>query len=251
MTFRFTLNKFPVNGALKDECGLPFGCVIQPFAQMEHLPVDAQDLPPAEDVARCEECYAYINPYCSFERGVWICSLCGTDNPIHSGSKYYRHASRIKLPELRDTTVEFDVMDPVLEEEDDDLGEEVTQIRGRPVYVALVDLAASEDFLELVKSSLLAALEALAPSALFGLITFSHKVGLYDVHGSVPVVKSVPLSPEGGSSSPPATVELEDAMPLQSLLAPVGAFKDQIGAALETLKPISVRGASGRFRPRG
>ena len=47
----------------------------------------------------------------------------------------------------------------------------------RPVYVALVDTCCSEDFLELVKGALLAALEALPPVALFGLVTFSDKVG--------------------------------------------------------------------------
>lgn len=42
--------------------------------------------------------------------------------------------------------------------------------------MALVDLTCSIDFLELVKSGLLAALEAVPPASLFGLVTFSHKV---------------------------------------------------------------------------
>ena len=45
-----------------------------------------------------------------------------------------------------------------------------------PCTIALVDVDADEHFLELVKSALLAALEALPPSSKFGLITFSHKV---------------------------------------------------------------------------
>lgn len=49
-------------------------------------------------------------------------------------------------------------------------------IDGRPIYIALVDLTCSLDFLELVKSGLLAALEAVPPAAQFGLVTFSHKV---------------------------------------------------------------------------
>lgn len=47
---------------------------------------------------------------------------------------------------------------------------------GQPIYLALVDVTCSLDFLELVKSGLLAALEALVPNALFGLVTFSSKV---------------------------------------------------------------------------
>jgi secreted protein with Ig-like and vWFA domain len=41
-----------------------------------------------------------------------------------------------------------------------------------------VGWTADEEYLELVKSALLAALEALPPVALFGVITFSDKVGI-------------------------------------------------------------------------
>lgn len=48
-----------------------------------------------------------------------------------------------------------------------------------PILLALVDLSrgADEDFVELTRSALLAALEALPPYALFGLITFGTQVG--------------------------------------------------------------------------
>lgn len=114
--------------------------------------------------------------------------------------------------------------------------------------IALNHCAASEEFLELIKSSLLAALEgwwprpldigcvefcvlvldcqlklvcfitALAPGSLFGLATFSHKIGLYDVQGPVPVVKNVFIPPDVEDTLP---MELEDVMPLLSFLAPV------------------------------
>lgn len=44
--------------------------------------------------------------------------------------------------------------------------------------MALVDLHAGDAFVELVKSALLAALEALPPASRFALVTFSHKVGV-------------------------------------------------------------------------
>ncbi|RVW86941.1 Protein transport protein Sec24-like CEF [Vitis vinifera] len=94
----------------------------------------------------------------------------------------------------------------------------------------------SEEFLELIKSSLLAALEALGPGALFGLATFSHKIGLYDVQGPVPVVKNVFVPADSDASLP---IELEDVMPLLSFLAPVETCKDRIASALETLKPTT------------
>ena len=46
----------------------------------------------------------------------------------------------------------------------------------RPLWVALVDTTGTEEYLELVRCSLLAALEALPPCTEFGLATFSDKV---------------------------------------------------------------------------
>jgi len=51
------------------------------------------------------------------------------------------------------------------------------EVEVTPVYVALVDATGSEDYIELVKSALLAALESLPQSALFGLATFTNQVG--------------------------------------------------------------------------
>lgn len=112
--------------------------------------------------------------------------------------------------------------------------EEATQ--ALPVYVAAVDLSSSEEFLELTKSALLAALEALGPGSLFGLATFSHKLGLYDVQGPIPVVKNVIIPPDVEGTLP---IELEDVMPLLQFLAPVETCKDRIASALETLRPTT------------
>lgn len=115
-------------------------------------------------------------------------------------------------------------------------GNEEEAMQARPVYVAAVDLSSSEEFLELVKSALLAALEALGPGSLFGLATFSHKIGLYDVQGPVPVVKNVFIPPDVDDTLP---MELEDVMPLLSFLAPVETCKDRIASALEALRPTN------------
>ena len=48
-----------------------------------------------------------------------------------------------------------------------------------PVWIALVDVAGSSEFMELVRSALSAALEALPPAALLGLITFSRQAWSY------------------------------------------------------------------------
>jgi len=61
-------------------------------------------------------------------------------------------------------------------------------------------------------------LAAINPGALFGLITFSHKIGLYDVQGPIPVVKYVSIPPDMDGKLP---VDLDMAMPLPAFLAPV------------------------------
>lgn len=67
---------------------------------------------------------------------------------------------------------------------------------------------------------------ALSPGSLFGLATFSHKIGLYDVQGPIPVVKNVFIPPDAESSLP---LELGDAMPLLQFLAPVWSFMVNVG----------------------
>ncbi|CAI5496509.1 unnamed protein product [Closterium sp. Naga37s-1] len=133
----------------------------------------------------------------------------------------------------------------------------------------MVDVSGSEEFLELVKSSLLAALEALSPAALFGLVTFGSKVGLYDLQGPVAAVKSVaiPSSPSLCSHpayiplhpSPPPTrwgpvaavksvaipsssahrlpLALGDLLPLPAFLASLSRHKEDAAAALKTPRP--------------
>ena len=56
---------------------------------------------------------------------------------------------------------------------------------GAPVVLALVDVAGCDDFVEVVKSALLALVESLPPGAQFGLITFSDRIGLHDLQGAL------------------------------------------------------------------
>ena len=55
----------PVSAALKDRSGLPWGCVVRPFASPRdgsRLPVVAE-----KDIERCANCFAYPNHLCAFE----------------------------------------------------------------------------------------------------------------------------------------------------------------------------------------
>ena len=62
----FTLS-FNLAGALKDESGLPFACVVQPFAKAEDAPLSKPSAVRAKEVGRCRHCYACATPHtCKF-----------------------------------------------------------------------------------------------------------------------------------------------------------------------------------------
>ncbi|KAL6499741.1 Protein transport protein S23 D [Orobanche gracilis] len=222
MAVRPTMIRFPVDPREQEACGLPWGVTLTPFAAK-----DENDIPPVfglggEMLPRCENCWAYYNTYCEQDQWSWDCVLCGTTNGLSSES-IARYALPESCPENMSSFIDLEL--PL---------EESEEMQARPVYVAAVDLTSSEEFLELTKSALLAALEALGPGSLFGLATFSHKIGLYDVQGPIPVVKNAFIPPDGNLA-----MELEDVMPLFSFLAPVDTCKDSIASALETLKPTT------------
>nr|XP_009411948.1 PREDICTED: protein transport protein SEC23-like [Musa acuminata subsp. malaccensis] len=226
MAVRATVSRFPVDADALESSGLPWGATVTPFA-----PADERGAVPIYGsgghlLPRCDNCWAYLSTLCELERWGWTCALCGSFNGLDSAT-LDRYARPHDCPELSSSFIDLEI--PVE-------GSGEAEIQARPVYVAAVDLSSSEEFLELVKSSLLAALEALVPGSLFGLVTFSHKVGIYDVQGPIAVVKNVFIPPDSEGRLP---VDLEDVMPLLSFLAPVETCKDRIAAALETLKPTT------------
>eukprot|EP00899_Mesostigma_viride_P006955 jgi/Mesvir1/16260/Mv08506-RA.2 len=233
MSLRFTSDYFPRNGSIKDQTALPWGCVVKPFAPLSKIPLESPNLVDASVLARCEECFGYINWCCQVERHVWRCALCDTYNSFtypregREKGRYSRSAARGSLPELSMDVYEFQVA----RQDSSTIGEDVNV---HPVYIAAVDLSAGEEFLDLVKSSLVAALEGMGPGSLFGLITYAERVGMYDFMGALPVVKHVLIGRDGELAS-----DLAHVMPLDSLLAPVDEYKDHITAALETLRPAT------------
>ncbi|CAA2959279.1 transport SEC24 [Olea europaea subsp. europaea] len=224
MAVRATMTRFPGGPDAQEACGLPWGVTLTPFATK-----DENSCPPVYGseghlLPRCENCWAYYNTYCDQEQWAWTCALCGTLNGLSSQS-IARYSLPDSCPEILSSFIDLEL--PL---------EGSEEMQPKPVYVAMVDLSSSEEFLELTKSALLAALEALGPGSLFGLATFSHKIGLYDVQGAIPVVKNVFIPPDSDGN---LAMDLEDVMPLFSFLAPVDTCKDRIASALETLKPTT------------
>ena len=244
LCLRLTSRRVPENAAQKDRTGLPFGVTVQPFKPLPHFPVDASALPdPADEVARCGDCFGYVNGFCGLERDGWVCILCGNfsywnSDPAGDRGKprYKRNARRNELPEI------------ALPEYEIEVAREVLTVNPReplgtaPVYVALIDTTAPEETLELVRSAVLAAIEAVGPDALFGIVTFADRIGLFDVQAAAPSVRRVGLGKDGGLAMP-----LEEALPLRRLLAPVGAFKEELAAAVETITPAKSRFGSAGF----
>ncbi|OIW08495.1 hypothetical protein TanjilG_03171 [Lupinus angustifolius] len=228
MAVRATVSRFPIDTDAREGSGLLWGVTVNPFAA-----VDENGQSPAygsggDLLPRCENCYAYFNTFCELEQWAWSCSLCGTLNGLSSDA-IERYSRPQSCAEMMSSFVDLELP----QEESVDGG---GAMQACPVYVAAVDLSSSEEFLELTKSALLAALEALAPGSLFGLATFSHKLGLYDVQGPIPVVKNVFIPPDAEGTLP---IELEDVMPLLQFLAPVENCKERIASALETLRPTT------------
>ncbi|KAF5819682.1 putative sec23/Sec24, trunk domain, sec23/Sec24, helical domain-containing protein [Helianthus annuus] len=232
MAVRATVLRFPSEPDAQESSGLPWGVTVTPFAAKDENGNSPLYGSGGDLIPRCENCWAYYNTYCDQEQWAWTCAICGTLNGL-SSETIARHANPESSPETMSSFIDLELPLDGAEEED---------MQARPVYVAAIDLASSEEFLELTKSALLAALEALAPGSLFGLATFSHKLGLYDVQGPIPVVKNVFLPADSDGT---LSIELEDAMPLFSFLAPVETCKDRIASALETLRPTSSWAGTG------
>ena len=66
------------------------------------------------------------------------------------------------------------------------------------------------------------------------------QIGLYDTQDQQPSVKYVHMS--GSSTGPPTPLDLEEAVPLSHLLAPIGSCKECITAAIDSLQADSTTG---------
>ncbi|KAL6760798.1 hypothetical protein V8C86DRAFT_2548426 [Haematococcus lacustris] len=225
---QLTLGRFPATAAVKEATGLPFSAVVQPLAPIPKTP-NEEELPFGH-VPRCASCYAYINRYCNLNATTWQCAVCTRINDIRNTCRKRYAGTLALLPELRSEVFEC-VMDATLPASPSPQGDAQGPC---PVYLALVDISGDEDFLEVVRSGLLAALEVLPPYTQFGLITFSNKVGLHDLRSGVGSVRLVhALDSQDG----PLAIPLAEVMPLHALLAPVGQFKESISGALDQLAP--------------
>ncbi|WVW80627.1 hypothetical protein I302_102613 [Kwoniella bestiolae CBS 10118] len=94
---RATLPVIPSTSQLLDTTALPFGLIVQPFAQTRYdenpIPTVSSWISEEEGPPRCEKCRGYINPWCKFVDGgrKWGCNLCGANNVV--SPTYFCHLS--------------------------------------------------------------------------------------------------------------------------------------------------------------
>lgn len=105
--FRCTLTKVPETKSVLQKSRLPFGILIHPFKDLEHLPVVS-----CNTIVRCRSCRTYINPFVVFKgERRWECNLCFRVNELPEEFQYdpvsrtYGDPSR--RPEVREATIEF------------------------------------------------------------------------------------------------------------------------------------------------
>lgn len=95
MAVRPTMMRFPSEPKEHEDCGLPWGVTLRPFAAK-----DENGNPPVygsggDLLPRCENCWAYYNTFCEQDQWTWECALCGTTNGLsaESISRYSRPQS--------------------------------------------------------------------------------------------------------------------------------------------------------------
>jgi hypothetical protein len=240
---RPSLRRTPETASIKESAGLPWGCVLMPLAPAASFgsaDTDKYASIGAEEVPRCEECYGYISAYCMFERKAWICCLCGCKNDLPI--RYSSSSSRAGLEEMQRGIV--DLLEECLEVED--VYSTVLKPDERPAFVAVVDVSGSEELIEVARAGILALIEALPPSALFGLVTVSSTVGVYDLRSAFPHCYNIPIPSEGEMQT-----GIVDVLPADCMLVQIASHKDNITAAIETLSSTATTAPVNMQRKNG
>lgn len=171
--FRCTLTKVPETKSVLQKSRLPFGILIHPFKDLEHLPVVS-----CNTIVRCRSCRTYINPFVVFKgERRWECNLCFRVNDLPEEFQYdpvsrtYGDPSR--RPEVKEATIEFIAPQ-----------EYMLRPPQPATYLWVLDVsrqAVDTGYLKIVCDTLLAQLDKIPGDrrTMIGFITFSNNVQFY------------------------------------------------------------------------
>ncbi|GAB5356114.1 hypothetical protein AAMO2058_000263200 [Amorphochlora amoebiformis] len=223
MAVCLTTRCFPATSDVKRKSGIPWGCLVKPFAVGDGAAEESKETGGrtltsvrASAVARCGTCYAYINPFVKWSWNSWRCPLCRTWN---SCGRRYRDRNDNDLPELSFSDIEFLVSTttPYPNAETTTSGLTLRH----PIYIFVVDVTGGEKAVETVKKSILQSLDHLPTHAWMALVTVSHKIGVYDMRSASPHVRFTHILPNG-------TVDpiLEECISLSDALTSIHSNKE-------------------------
>lgn len=159
---RLPWNNLPFNAVWAEKIVLPVGVIYSPAKNITDLEF-LGDKPVA-----CNSCNSVLNPYCAIDLNSksYQCSVCGARNGLPQ-AKLKQLAEQKTLPESKgqNTTIEY-------------LVDENPRERG---FIFLVDKCVPEDELEVVKASILGAVQNLSDDTYVALISFDRNVFVYDL----------------------------------------------------------------------
>ena len=256
--FSWTVDRLPRDARQKKDSGLPFGAFVSPFGEMKKrrtLSSEASVTKKREEaakIARCNNCFGYVNAFCTFDEDGFNCALCGhgtkwknerererykrvsryinsrnEDDP--RAKKYFEH-----LPELREEHNEFVVAAERVKAKTSTSG---------PTRVILIDCTEGGSALEIAKSSAMAALEAVSAEnggqtdATFAIMTFDGGLTVYDVVGR----QKIRVDDIDELSREEVLLSFEKSMKMRRVFARVDRYKEDI---LEAIDSISNSGES-------
>ncbi len=240
MSINFTSRTVPGDAQTKDSAGLVFGFCVSPFEDLSCNTTSLSAaalaaLPPAPlatQLARCSSCGAYVSPYCKFTcdrtrvARSWMCYVCSHDNaPVPP--RYADVANgTAHLAELKSPVLDFPLTLP----------DQQQQQKGELVFLFVVDLAGvTDDFVELQKNCLMAALEGVPRGSLIGLVgVAADSVFVFDLGAKTLATKQV-IVPES-TESRTYILGLEELLPLSRLFVPLGEeYEETLMQAVENL----------------
>jgi hypothetical protein len=223
----FTSRTVPGDAQTKEAAGLVFGFVCSPFEELvSNVPLPAAPL--VSEVGRCSSCGAYINPFvkftCDRQRVArsWVCYVCSAENNVVP-PRYKDVANGTgHIAELKSPAMDFPVSD-----EDS---------KGELSFLFVADLAGvTEDYVELEKNCLMAALEGIPRGSLVGVVgVAADSVFVFDLGAKMLSTKQI-IVPET-TASRTDVLGLEELLPLSRVMVPLNEqHEDVIFQAVENL----------------
>eukprot|EP00029_Vermamoeba_vermiformis_P002105 TRINITY_DN12499_c0_g1_i1.p1 TRINITY_DN12499_c0_g1~~TRINITY_DN12499_c0_g1_i1.p1 ORF type:complete len:738 (+),score=204.83 TRINITY_DN12499_c0_g1_i1:52-2265(+) len=254
MSIKFTTNIFPRKASTIKKSGLPWAFTYQPLFKPSIRDVSKQnrlaryeefkfEIPQMSQIARCVRCLAYVNHHCTFVGRNWYCAVCRAENSFNSNGARYKAGVEVKeLPEIRAPYFECNLEEhSVNESEPSEL--ESIEAEELLVCVALVDVTGDKLLTSEVIATLTAAVTVLPDTCLFGLVSFSDHIDLWDLRHVTPVTNHVAVYDTslmtGVIDSPSVDVEFEEVLQPDEFFVPVRQFKAQILTAIDSLAALN------------